>query len=135
MHSYKKLATFCHTTDVAIFFSILTQHKYLSFFFFADNDCMAMIWVKKHMWLRWIRNFSPRSLLLLYVFLVIVVNEYLVFWVQSWRWPSLPDHNRYEDRKYIYKNLVLLVNVLIHPTVRLCINFLFQVLKTFIAAE
>ncbi|XP_025080618.1 cell division control protein 1-like isoform X2 [Pomacea canaliculata] len=66
-----------------------------------DNDCMAMIWVKKHMWFRWIRNFSPRSLLLLYVLLVIVVNEYLVFWVQSWRWPSLPDHSRNPEEELV----------------------------------
>lgn len=44
--------------------------------------------------LRRLRSLSLRSVTLMLILLVVITNEYLVYWVQSWRWPVLPVQSR-----------------------------------------
>lgn len=44
--------------------------------------------------MRKLRSLSLRSVTLIMVLAVVMTNEYLVYWVQSWRWPVLPVQSR-----------------------------------------
>ena len=53
-----------------------------------------MVLFRRQNMLRRLRNLSLRSVTLIMVMMVIITNEYLVYWIQSWRWLPLPVTNR-----------------------------------------
>ncbi|XP_076459885.1 uncharacterized protein LOC143292998 [Babylonia areolata] len=53
-----------------------------------------MALIRRQNMLRRIRNLSLRSVTLLMLTAVVISNEYLVYWIQSWRWPALPVSSR-----------------------------------------
>ncbi|KAK7498476.1 hypothetical protein BaRGS_00010136 [Batillaria attramentaria] len=65
---------------------------------------MALRW--RGFVLRRLRNVSLRSVTLMLIFGVIFTNEYLVYWVQSLRWPALPVQSRDTNEEVV----VLLVS-------------------------
>ncbi|KAK7112446.1 uncharacterized protein [Littorina saxatilis] len=51
-------------------------------------------WYRKEIILRRLRNPSLRSVTLIMILLVIISNEYLIYQIQSWRWPPMPETSR-----------------------------------------
>ena len=55
---------------------------------------VSMVLFRRRNVLRRLRNLSLRSVTIMMVMMVIIANEYLVYWIQSWRWLPLPVTSR-----------------------------------------
>ncbi|XP_041364904.1 uncharacterized protein LOC121380170 [Gigantopelta aegis] len=48
-----------------------------------------------------VQHLSLRSWILSIIVLSVITNEYLIYWLQSWRWPTLPVHERNPEREMV----------------------------------
>lgn len=51
--------------------------------------------------MRRLRKLSLRSITLIMVSIVIITNEYFVYWIQSWRWPDMPVLSRNPNEELV----------------------------------